>query len=102
MKIRHILTAISLLALVATASPAVAAPIPESNIPESREAYATELKNRLEEIRAIDKTDLGSAEKKALRREVRAIKKELAVVGGGVFLSVGAILLIALLLILLL
>ena len=102
MKIRNIVTAISVLALVATASPAMAAPIPESNIPESREAHATELKNRLEEIREIDRTDLNSAEKKALRREVRAIKKELAAIGGGVFLSVGAILLIALLLILLL
>ena len=40
--------------------------------------------------------------KKALRREVREIKKELAAVGGGVYLSIGAIILIALLLILLL
>lgn len=63
---------------------------------------ALQLQHRLEEIRALDTSTLSRAEKKALRREVREIKKELAAISGGVYLSVGAILLIALLLILLL
>lgn len=56
--------------------------------------------NRLEEIKEMDKSDMNSSEKKELRKEVRAANKELKALGGGVYLSVGAILLIALLLIL--
>ena len=69
---------------------------------ESVAAQAGFLQNRLNEIKALDKSALTHAEKKSLRKEVREIKKELAAVSGGVYLSVGAILLIALLLILLL
>jgi hypothetical protein len=68
---------------------------------EEAQAKADQLMNRLEEIKAIDKKQLSKVEKKALRGEVRAIKKELAAVGGGVYLSVGAIILIVLLIILL-
>lgn len=69
---------------------------------ENRSEEAVRLNKRLEEIREMDKSRLSKAEKKALRGEVRMIKKELATMRGGVYLSVGAILLIALLLILLL
>jgi hypothetical protein len=93
--------ALVLFLLLACASPAFAVSSPGVPI-ENREVHASQLKNRLEEIKAMDKTHLTHAEKKALRREVREIKKELAVMSGGVYLSVGAILLIALLLILLL
>lgn len=58
--------------------------------------------DRLEEIEAMDKSDLNSAEKKELRKEVRDIKKELKELGGGVYISVGAAILIVLLLILIL
>jgi hypothetical protein len=57
---------------------------------------------RLNEINAIDKSKLSHADKKALRKEVRNIKRELASSNGGVYLSVGAIIIIILLLILLL
>jgi hypothetical protein len=60
------------------------------------------LQNRLEEIKLMDRKELSKAEKKMLRSEVKQIKKELAAISGGVYLSVGAIILIALLLILLL
>ncbi|MBB6004401.1 hypothetical protein [Arcicella rosea] len=63
---------------------------------------ATVLINRLEEIKAMDKSNMSSIEKKALRKEVRSIKQSLKEVGGGVYLSVGAIIIIVLLLILLL
>ena len=101
MKIHHILTAIAIV-MLATTSPSWASNGGEGIATENREAHATALQNRLEEIRGIDKTKLAAKEKRALRREVRAIKKELAAISGGVYLSVGAILLIALLLILLL
>lgn len=65
-------------------------------------AEARILINRLEEIKALDKSDMTSTEKKALRKEVRSIKQSLKEVGGGVYLSVGAIIIIVLLLILLL
>ena len=57
--------------------------------------------NRLDEIKKMDKSSLKSAEKKALRKEVRAIKSNLKASGNGVYLSVGAIIIIILLLILL-
>lgn len=66
------------------------------------ETRVQHLQNRLEEIKAIDTKALSRVEKKALRKEVREIRKELAAISGGVYLSIGAIILIALLLILLL
>jgi hypothetical protein len=65
-------------------------------------AKASVLTARLDEIKAMDKTTLNSSEKQQLRKEVRSIKGQLSDMGGGVYLSVGAILLIALLLIILL
>lgn len=58
--------------------------------------------NRLDEIKAMDKSSMKSSEKKELRKEVRAIKTELRSTGNGVYLSVGAVIIIILLLILLL
>lgn len=85
--------------LIASPAMAISEPLPVSENVESR---AVQLQSRLEEIKSIDKNTITHAEKKALRREVREIKKELAAISGGVYLSIGAIILIALLLILLL
>jgi hypothetical protein len=57
---------------------------------------------RLLEIKAMDKSNLSSSEKKALRKEVRSIKGHSYYARGGIYLSVGAILIIVLLLVLLL
>ena len=57
--------------------------------------------NRLDEIKAMDKSSMSSSEKRELRKEVKGIKKELKATGKGVYLSVGAIIVIVLLLILL-
>jgi hypothetical protein len=72
--------------------------------PEPKEipAEVKTMLNRLEEIKAMDKSSLNSSEKKELRKEVRAIKSELRSSGNGVYFSVGAIIIIILLLILLL
>ena len=66
---------------------------------DTREVY---LLNRLREIKEMTKHDLSRSEKKDLRKEVKEIRKELKVAKGGVYLSVGAIIIIILLLILLL
>lgn len=57
---------------------------------------------RIKEIRDMDKSDLSRVERKALRKEVRDIKATLKASNNGVYLSVGAILIIILLLILIL
>ncbi|HLA55111.1 MAG TPA: hypothetical protein VK623_03355 [Flavobacterium sp.] len=69
---------------------------------EANAARAKVLLNRLDEIKAMDKSEMSRSEKKALRKEVRAIKGELAATGNGIYLSIGAIIIIILLLILLL
>jgi hypothetical protein len=101
MKSNHFTDALVVFFLLTVASPAMATTNHE-NLRENTEARVQQLTDRLEVIKSIDKGLLPLAEKKKLRREVREIKKELAVIGGGVYLSVGALLLIALLLILLL
>ena len=58
--------------------------------------------DRLNEIKAMDKSDMTSTEKKALRKEVKVIKSSLRDSNSGIYLSVGAIIIIVLLLILLL
>lgn len=65
-------------------------------------AKAEVLIKRLEEIKAMDKSNLTRVEKRALRKEVKEIKSTLKASGQGVYLSVGAIIIIILLLILLL
>jgi hypothetical protein len=57
---------------------------------------------RLDEIKSMDKSNLNSLEKKALRKEVKSINQSLSTIGGGVYLSAGAIVLIVILLIVLL
>lgn len=58
--------------------------------------------DRLEVIKKTDKSEMTRVEKKELRKEVRSIKSELKSRNGGVYLSVGAIIIIVLLLIILL
>ncbi len=71
------------------------------SIPAHRQEQLMRLEQRLEEIRATDLKQLSREEKKALRGEVRQIKKEMKALSGGVYISIGALILIALLLILL-
>jgi len=58
--------------------------------------------NRLEEMKAMDKSEMKASEKKELRKEVRTIKAQLKASNNGVYLSVGAIIIVILLLILIL
>jgi hypothetical protein len=67
---------------------------------ESAEVKTMEL--RLNEIKAMDKSNMKSAEKKSLRKEVKSINHRMHDIGGGVYLSAGAIILIVILLVVLL
>jgi hypothetical protein len=64
------------------------------------DAEARAMLNRLYEIREKAKTKLSSSQKKELRNEVRAIKEKMKSTRPGVYLSIGAIIIIILLLIL--
>lgn len=70
--------------------------------PVETAAESAELLNRLDEINEMDKSELKHREKKMLRKEVRSIEKQLKQNNGGIYLSVGAIIIIVLLLIILL
>ncbi|HEY0655386.1 MAG TPA: hypothetical protein VGD65_19765 [Chryseosolibacter sp.] len=99
MKTINVLRSLMLIAILAVAAPSVnASPVVD---PVEQKAEVERLQKRLEEIKAIDKSKLSKEEKKALRGEVKQIKKEMKAISGGVYLSVGAIILIALLIILL-
>jgi predicted PurR-regulated permease PerM len=102
-EMKKIATLISLLMLL-IAAPSMAKASNENSTPNNtmNEAELKSLVNRLEEIKSMDKSDLNSLEKKELRKEIRSINKDLKTNAGGVYLSVGAILVVILLLILLL
>lgn len=57
---------------------------------------------RLNEINDMDKSNLGAAERKKLRKEVRSLEDSVKSSEGGVYISVGAAIIIVLLLIILL
>lgn len=107
MTISKIIRTTSLFVLMAIALPATATTI----VPESATAKdpvktenvrVQQLTQRLEEIRSMDKSGLTRMEKKNMRKEVREMKKEMKALSGGIYLSVGAIIIVILLLILLL
>ncbi len=68
---------------------------------EEDEARLEELKERVDEIKAMEFSTMTKAEKKEVRKELRDINKETKRLSGGVYISVGAIIIILLLLILL-
>lgn len=76
------------------------APMEAPKPADSAEARTLEL--RLNEINAMDKSELKASEKKELRKEVKSINHKLREISGGVYLSVGTIVLIVILLIILL
>jgi len=81
--------------------------IPDSTLPNSaagtKEERGQQMLNRLEEIRSMDKSTLTREQKKELRKEVKAIRKEAKRDEiKGIYLSIGAVIIIVLLLILIL
>ena len=76
---------------------------PTKALTEQQQARVVQMEARVLEIRSMDKSNLSRAERKQLRQELVSMNKEAkAVTGGGLYLSVGAIIIIILLLILIL
>ncbi|OCX53990.1 hypothetical protein BEL04_06855 [Mucilaginibacter sp. PPCGB 2223] len=122
MKIKiYLLTALLMLVFGATATKA-AAVVPTATTSlanyskeelnkmsvEEKTARLQEIKDRVNEIKSMDKSTLTHEQKKELRVELREMRKEARAInssdgmGGGIYLSVGAIIIIILLLILIL
>lgn len=68
--------------------------------PKEMPAEVRTMLNRLEEIKAMDRSALKPADRKALRKEVRAIKTEIKSTGNGIYMSAGAIIIVLLILLL--
>lgn len=77
----------SLVLLLLLAPPIQANEVSCKPVPEKR---IHDLEERLLEIREIQFSSLSKEERKALRKEVKAIKKELSESGGGIYLGAGA------------
>lgn len=76
--------------------------LPVSKPPETTESVeAKALLLRLDEIKAMDVSNLKATEKKELRKEVRSIKRELKDISGGVYISAGLLIVILIILIVL-
>ncbi len=97
-----LVTTLLLLTFLPTQLKAIESSAPAKATVAAESADATAWLSRLDEIREMDKSNLNSTERKQLRKEVRSIKGNLKEVGGGVYLSAGAIILLAVLLVLLL
>jgi hypothetical protein len=105
MKTARFIKSLVVILLMAIASPSFASisePVVATAATETPEAKLARLQERIEEINAMDKNSLSRGERKALKKEVRQIKDEVKALSGGVYISIGALLIIILLLILLL
>jgi hypothetical protein len=93
---------LSLVFLVTSLAPAaVAKDLKEENsLTPEEELRLEEISERVAEIKAMDFAKMSKAEKRELRKELREINKETKALSGGVYLSVGAIIVILLILIL--
>jgi 3'-phosphoadenosine 5'-phosphosulfate sulfotransferase len=100
MKAKFFTRIASLVLLIALALPASSAIV--EPVVKTENARVEQIAQRLNEIKAMDRTEMTSTERKALRNEVKGLKKEMKSVNNGVYLSVGAIIIIILLLILIL
>jgi len=70
---------------------------------EQKQARIQEIKGRVEEIRAMDKSKMNKTERKELRAELKGMRKEAQALGaGGIYLSLGAVIVIIVVLILIL
>jgi len=72
-----------------------------SEIPSEIPPEIKVMLERLEEIKGMDKSELDRLEKKALRKEVRAIQSQIRTSGNGIYITTGALIVILLLIIIL-
>lgn len=105
MNVKNMLRVAAFALVMAIALPARSNPVPaDSTMPaDAKELRGQQMLHRLEEIRAMDKSTLTKAEKKELRKEVKEIRREARRDEiKGIYLSIGAVIIIVLLLILIL
>lgn len=70
---------------------------------EQKTARVEAIKDRVQEIKSMNRSQLSKEDRKELRQELRTMEKQAQAMGsGGVYLSVGAIIIIILVLILIL
>ena len=105
---KSVILCLVMLALVSFSSPVMASekepmtnPTATTNKVEEIPAEVQVMLDRLEAIKAMDKSELESSEKKELRAEVREIKSTLRATGNGLYISTGAVIIILLLIIIL-
>lgn len=77
-------------------------PADKKELTTEQQVRLAEISRRVEEIRTMDRSNLSRQDRKELRNELQELKKEAKVMKGGVYLSVGAIIIIILVLILIL
>lgn len=105
MKTARLIKSLLVIMIITMATPTFANVAEPANITtpiETPEAKIARLTQRIDEIKAMDKSKMSRGERKALKKEVREIRDEVKALSGGVYISIGAILVIILLLILLL
>lgn len=98
MNLKKIIPALLFAMSMAFVSPAIASVTSTTPVETPKEVMKREIETRLLEIKKMDKTNLSAEEKKELKDEVKALKKKAKT--NGIYLSVGAIIIIVLLLIL--
>ena len=108
MKFRKSTTAVLLTLAMVMSLGSYAAPKSDVVIPVSTpsetpaNAEMQRLSNRLEEIKSMDLENMPRSERRKYAKEVKQIQKKMNAVGGGVYISAGALILILILLIVLL
>ena len=75
---------------------------PKKELTEAQQIRLAEMEERIEEIKAMDFKSMSKDEIKSVRSELKEMKEEAKKANNGVYLSVGAIIIILLILILLL
>lgn len=106
MKLRKTATALFFVLAMVVSFGGYAAPtsveVPTAATTAANEAEMQRMMNRLEEIKAMDLENMPRSEKRKYAKEVKQIQKKMNAVGGGVYISAGALIIIILLLILIL
>jgi len=98
-------TLLAILMTLTVASTSYAAsetPRKAENIEVLSEGEVKQMISRLEEIKTMDVSSMSRSEKRHLKHEVKAINHKLQTQSGGAYVSVGALIIIVLLLIILL
>ncbi|MBN3581645.1 hypothetical protein JYB64_04550 [Algoriphagus aestuarii] len=73
----------------------------KTELTEAQKRRAAEMQARLDEIKAMDFKSMTKEEKKEVRNELKDMRVEAKAAGNGIYISVGAIIIILLLIIIL-